>query len=52
MSAKTNRQRQAEFKERMRAAGFIQYPVWVHPEDRQRLKKYVERLRKARTPHD
>ncbi len=48
MTAKTNQQRQAAFKERMRAAGFDRVDVWVHPEDRTRLKNYVKRLQSAR----
>jgi hypothetical protein len=45
---KTNRDIQAAYKERMRSAGFILLALWVHREDKERVKKYVERLRKRR----
>ena len=42
----TNKDRQATFKKRMRAAGFVQVTVWIPVKDSDRHSKYVERLTK------
>jgi len=48
MSAKTTAQRQAERRERMRAAGFVEILVRVHTDDKERITKYAARLTAAR----
>ncbi len=49
MVAKDNKTKQAEFKARMREGGFVQVAVWVHLDDKERVRRYIERLKKART---
>jgi len=39
--------RTARYEERMRSAGYDKAHVWVHSEDREKLLKYAERLRKS-----
>lgn len=41
---KTIKQRQAEFKKRMREAGLSRMEIWVHPDKKDQVKRYVERL--------
>lgn len=41
---KDNKQRQAEFKERMRSGGFVQITAWVHADDKARAIKYLKSL--------
>lgn len=48
MKDKTNRSRQARHREKLREAGFVQVLVWVPVDDKPRVIRYVERLRKAR----
>lgn len=44
---KTNQQRQAEFRKRKKAAGLIEVRgIYATPEDAERIKRYVERIRK------
>lgn len=47
-TAKTAAQRKAEERERKRALGFVPYQVWVHPKDMARVRKYIDRINKAR----
>jgi len=44
----SNKQKQAAYKERMRSKGYIQTAVWVHVDDKEKLKKYISKLNKAR----
>ena len=48
---KSNRERQADFKTRMRATGFQQLNVWVHRDDADALKAFADKLtaRRARS---
>jgi hypothetical protein len=48
MVAKTNKTKQAEFKTRMREAGFTQMAVWVHQDDKEKVRRYIDRLKRAR----
>ena len=48
MTAKTNAERQREWRERLKAQGYALVPIACHPEDRERLQRYAERLRKQR----
>lgn len=41
---KTAAQRQAARKARQRAAGFVRWTCWAHPDDRPRLKALADRL--------
>jgi len=45
---KTAAERQAEYRQRMRDEGFKQVLLWVHPDDRDKLKAYADKLLKAR----
>jgi|DEB0MinimDraft_4_1074332.scaffolds.fasta_scaffold33446_5 molybdenum cofactor biosynthesis enzyme MoaA len=36
----TNAERQAAFKEKMRAAGLKQITLWIHPEDESRVREF------------
>jgi hypothetical protein len=45
---KPDAERQRDTRRRMRAAGFVLRQVWVHPEDWQAVKKYVDAKRKKR----
>ena len=42
-----NKERQAEFKKRMRENGFTQVTLWVKPSIVAKLKSYVARLNKS-----
>jgi len=44
MKPKTVNQRVQDLRDRNRAAGFVLRQVWVHPDDWERVKKYLERL--------
>ena len=48
MTAKSNAERQAEWRARILAGGYKIINVWCHPDDTERLKRYAERLRKQR----
>lgn len=48
MTAKSNAERQREWRERLKAQGYALVPIACHPEDRERLQRYAERLRKQR----
>ncbi|MCF7994709.1 MAG: hypothetical protein K9L88_07705 [Chromatiaceae bacterium] len=43
----TNTQRQAAFRQRMKEQGIAQITVWAPIRDRERIKTYAARLRKA-----
>ena len=43
----TDKERQAEFRARMRRDGWRYVGVWVHQEDKEALKRWVEMKRKA-----
>ena len=47
-ATEANRMHQAAHKDRQRALGLTQSTLWVHTEDKERLKKYAAKLRKAR----
>lgn len=50
---KSDAERKRDERQRMRAKGLVLVQVWVHPENRERLRKYVARLNKQRgTSHD
>lgn len=46
--SKTAAQRKADERERMRARGFVLRQFWVHPKDWERVRVYLERVRKQR----
>jgi len=46
--SKSDRERQAERRKKMREAGYVRTNHWVHRDDQARLKRYVERLNAAR----
>ena len=48
MTAKTPAQRKADERERMRARGYVLRQAWVHPDDWERVKKYLDRIRRER----
>lgn len=41
----TNSMRQAAFKERMRAQGFIQVALWMTPEEETEVRAFLKRIR-------
>jgi hypothetical protein len=43
------KQRKAEERQRMRSRGFVLRQLWVHPDDWQAVREYVERKRKKRS---
>ena len=43
-ATKTAAQRKAEERQRYRDAGLAVVQVWIHPEDREKLARYVKRL--------
>ena len=45
---KSDAERKAAERERMREAGFVLRQVWVHPRDWQRAKVYLQQLRNRR----
>lgn len=47
-AAKTAAERKQDERERMRARGFVLRQVWVHPEDWERVQKYIARVKKRR----
>jgi hypothetical protein len=44
----TDKERQAEFRARMRRDGWRYVGVWVHKDDKEALKRWVEKKRKAK----
>jgi len=46
---KSNKQIQADFKARMRSAGFVHTSVWVHESKLEKVKAYISRLNKQTT---
>jgi hypothetical protein len=44
----TNRDRQARYHSRMRAAGYVRFGTWIHRDDVDSLSQSAERLRKKR----
>jgi hypothetical protein len=46
VTPKTNTERQAEYRERMRKDGFVQLLLWVPRGAVEKLKRYVARLGK------
>ena len=48
----TDAQRQQKRRDKMRAAGFVQVPVWIQPAKRAQLLKYAELLRKLTVEED
>lgn len=51
MIAQTPAQRKAAERDRQRRAGRVVVQVWVHPEDRDRVVRYVARLNRKRILH-
>jgi hypothetical protein len=43
--------RKAAERARMRERGFVLRQMWVHPEDWEAVREYVERKRKKRSAH-
>jgi|GEM_PF-4701748 len=43
-----NAERQASWRARNRQLGRVETKVWPHPEDRDRVRRYVERLNRQR----
>ncbi len=52
MTALTNQEKQAAFKARMRSAGYLQLQVWVHADDKEKIRRYAVDLRGARLDKD
>ena len=44
----TKKPRAQVYKEKMQAAGYVQYRVWLHEEDKAAVAAYVAKKRKAR----
>ena len=47
--AKTPAQRKADERQRQRDAGRTVVQVWVHPDDREKLARYIKRLNERRS---
>lgn len=47
-TAKSAAQRKAEERQRQRDAGLVVVQVWVHPDDRLKLARYIKRLNQRR----
>lgn len=47
-AAKTVNERKADERERMRARGYVLKQFWTHPDDWDRVRKYLDRINKAR----
>jgi len=47
-AVKTNAEYKADERERMRARGYVLRHLWVHPEDWERVKKYIAAIRRRR----
>lgn len=48
MTAKSEAERQRDTRRRMREAGYVLRQLWVHPEDWEDVRRYVERKRRKR----
>jgi len=48
LSVKDAAQRKRDERARMRAKGYTLRQVWVHPKDWERVRRYLERVAKAR----
>ena len=48
MRAKSASERKQEERDRYRAMGLVAVQVWINPKDRERLMKYIARLRAAK----
>jgi len=46
---KPDAERQRDTRRRMRAAGFVLRQLWVHPQDWEAVRRYVEQKRKRHT---
>ena len=42
---KTATKRNATYRDRLRESGLVLVQVWAHPDDRERVRRYAERLR-------
>jgi hypothetical protein len=49
MGKTPDKKRKAAERDRMRAHGFRRFEAWVHPEDLEAVREYVERKRKKRS---
>lgn len=47
-TAKSAAQRKAEERQRQREAGRVAVTVWIHPDDRLNLARYLKRLNQRR----
>lgn len=47
-AAKSNKNRQSDFKSRMRKKGFYLLADWVHQDDKKQVKELIACLRKKR----
>lgn len=48
----TNAEKQANYKARLRKKGFDLVAYWVHKDDKESVRQYIEQLKKARTKED
>jgi len=48
MRDKTAVKRNASYRQRKQEAGLVLLQVWVRPEDRDKVRKYAEKLRKEK----
>jgi predicted GIY-YIG superfamily endonuclease len=48
LSKKADAKRQAKMRLKRRADGFKPHEIWAHPDDHERIKRFVERLAKRR----
>lgn len=48
ITIKTNAQRLAEIKAKKKAAGLVRCEIWVHSDDKEKLKRYGQKLTIAR----
>lgn len=44
---RTATKRNAEYRQRLRESGLVLVQVWARPEDREKVRRYAERLRRA-----
>jgi hypothetical protein len=47
----SDKARKAAERARMRSRGFVLRQLWVHPDDWEAVREYVERKRKKRSAH-
>ena len=50
--ALTNRQKQAAFRKRKQAAGYVQINAWVHKDDMKKVSDFIWKINEARKPID